>query len=78
MSLTLFLFFFSRRLRARVFAERTRIRKLAETKTCGKTLSSLKSENTKLKKRVARFEATEIKLQAQIKKLMAEKRTAGR
>lgn len=65
------------RLRARVFAERTRLRNIAESQISGKTLSSLRAENARLKKKVATFEATQAKLQARIKKLLAEKR-AGR
>mmetsp|Transcript_11549 Transcript_11549/g.29642 ORF Transcript_11549/g.29642 Transcript_11549/m.29642 type:complete len:309 (-) Transcript_11549:295-1221(-) len=66
-----------RMLRARVFAERTRIRKLVESRKSNKTLSSLRSENTKLKKRVAFFEATQSKLQARIKRLLAEKKATA-
>eukprot|EP00038_Savillea_parva_P023215 m.40030 g.40030 ORF g.40030 m.40030 type:complete len:443 (-) comp5906_c0_seq1:337-1665(-) len=62
-----------RMLRARYFAERSRIRKIAESKESGKTLSSLRAENERLKKKVNAYEATQAKLRAQIKKLEEER-----
>jgi hypothetical protein len=58
---------------ARVYAERTRLRKIDESEKNGEVLTRLKSENSRLRKRAAKLEATEKKLRLQVKRLIALK-----
>lgn len=56
---------------ARVYAERTRLRKIDESRNNGQTLSALKAENTRLRKKAAKLEAAQSKLMQRVKQLLA-------
>lgn len=56
---------------ARVYAERTRLRKIHESKNNGQTLTALKQENGRLRKKAANLEASQTKLLVQVKRLLA-------
>jgi len=62
---------------ARVYAERTRVRKIKESHTNGETLSVLRAENGRLKRKAAKLEAAQSKLRAQLKHLLALKMSSG-
>jgi len=59
---------------ARVYAERTRLRKIAETQESGETLSKVKAENSRLRKKVAKLEAVQSKVMEKLKRLMAQQK----
>eukprot|EP00035_Acanthoeca_spectabilis_P019691 m.429283 g.429283 ORF g.429283 m.429283 type:complete len:287 (+) comp16983_c0_seq1:4182-5042(+) len=56
---------------ARVYAERTRLRKIDESMNNGQTLTALRNENGRLKKKAAKLEAAQAKLLEQVKRLLA-------